>query len=206
VLAHRTSVQKREETLARAQEAVKTVRMMVDAKQVQLKASEEKIARLRRQLNEASSNREYQALKDQIAASEMTNSVLTDEILEAMEKTDEHAATAAEAEAILAKAREEAARTEQEIEQDAPLIEADVARLTVELKEAEEALPADFRGSYHRVVAAKGEEALAPVQGQFCGGCHQHVPLNMIQKMMASQPTFCRSCGRLLYLPEGHSL
>ena len=47
---------------------------------------------LKAKLNAAASNREYQALKDQIAADQMAGSVLADEILEALEKIDELAA------------------------------------------------------------------------------------------------------------------
>jgi predicted nucleic acid-binding Zn-ribbon protein len=43
---------------------------------------------------------------------------------------------------------------------------------------------------------------MAPINDEFCGGCNQHVPLNMVSQVMLSQPVFCKSCGRLLYLPE----
>ncbi|MGC4006942.1 MAG: hypothetical protein QM811_28970 [Pirellulales bacterium] len=63
-----------------------------------MKSGELKIEDYRNKLNAAQSNREYQALKDQIAASEMAASVLQDEILEIMEKIDQHKAGVAEAE------------------------------------------------------------------------------------------------------------
>ena len=83
--------------------------MAADQKQLQLKAGEEKIKDLKRKLNAAASNREYQILKEQIAADEMANSVLEDEILEALEKIDQFQAKIAEAEAALAAARQKAA-------------------------------------------------------------------------------------------------
>ena len=60
-----------------AREAHKQARMSVDEKQLQLREREARIQDLQGKLNSASSNREYQALKDQMAAQEMTNSVLT---------------------------------------------------------------------------------------------------------------------------------
>ena len=53
-----------------------------------LRSGEGKILELETKLNQSSTNREYQALKDQIAADNMANSVLADEILEAMERVD----------------------------------------------------------------------------------------------------------------------
>ena len=44
--------------------------------------------------------------------------------------------------------------------------------------------------------------ALAAVENEYCSGCHQHVPLNVCAEIMLSHPMFCKSCGRLLYMPE----
>ena len=65
------------------------MRVAADQKQLQLKAGEEKIKDLKRKLNAAASNREYQILKEQIAADDMAKSVLEDEIIEALEKIDQ---------------------------------------------------------------------------------------------------------------------
>ena len=64
-------------------------------------------------------------------------------------------------------------------------------------------LPVDIRESYQRVVKAKGEDALAPMRGEFCSGCNRRVLLNMMADLRLSKPIFCKSCGRLLYLAEG---
>ena len=32
-----------------------------------------------------------------------------------------------------------------------------------------------------------------------------HVPVNMINELLLSRPIVCKSCGRLLYLPEGNA-
>ena len=68
VRAAETHCKYQEEQLAKLEEESKRIRMAADAKHVQLKACEEKVKDLQGKLNTASSNREYQALKDQIAA------------------------------------------------------------------------------------------------------------------------------------------
>ena len=57
------------------------MRVEADSKQLQMKEREEKIVNLQGKLNAAKENREYQALKDQIAADKQANVVLSDEIL-----------------------------------------------------------------------------------------------------------------------------
>ena len=203
--AHQTNVENNENLSAKASDETKTARVAADKKQDQLQDGETKVKKLRVQLNTANSNREYQALKEQIAAHEMTNSVLADEILEGLEKIDQLVVKVSEAEVIVGKARQEAEKNAAEVGRQKPLLEADIQRLEAELKEAETVLPDDVRNLYQRVVQSKGEDALSPIEGAFCGGCYQNIPINMINELMLHRPVFCKACGRLLYLPENHT-
>jgi len=148
------------------------------------------------------SNREYQVLLDQIAADEMANSVLTDEILEALEKVDGFGKNIAEAEVAAAAARQRVEQVRGEAAQQEPALTADIARLEVELQESEATLPEEIREVYRRIVRGRGEDALAVVDNQYCAGCNQQIQLNMLNQIMLGQPVFCKTCGRLLYLPE----
>ncbi len=202
VEAYAARVEKLRQELDQAKAKARSLRMTIDDKQLQLKSREEAVNRRKQQLREAKSNKEFQALKEQIAADEVTNSVLADEILEAMERLDQANLEVKAAEEALAKGTHEAEKTRREIEQQNPLIEADLARLSAELRQTEQDLPADFREVYDRLIRSKGSDGLAPIRGEFCAGCNQHVPLNMINALRLSRPVFCRACGRLLYLPE----
>lgn len=203
--AHQANVVRLEAELTEIRAKAKALRVASDARQVQLQAGEATVEKRRRQLREAHDNREYQALLDQIAADEMTNSVLADEALELMEKLDEANKKRVAAEETLAKGREEAEKARNECDRQMPLIRGDLQRLETERKGLEAELPADFLEFYRRLVRAKGGDALAPLFGEFCGGCNQHVPLKMINDLLLSRPIACKSCGRLLYLPEGGS-
>jgi hypothetical protein len=205
VRASEASVALCEGQLAQARADAKTARAAADAKQLQLKAGEQKIEELKRKRNAAESNREYQILNDQIAAHEMTNSVLTDEILEGLERIDAMQAKIARAGEVLAKARQKAEQIHSEVAEQQPLIQGDLSRLEAELKECEAALPPTVRELYQRVVRQREEDALAAVENEYCSGCHQHVPVNVCAEIMLSHPMFCKTCGRLLYMPEDRS-
>jgi predicted nucleic acid-binding Zn-ribbon protein len=202
IQARQAHVQRLSDRLAQLQAEAKALRMAVDQKQLQLREGEEKIQRFQRQLNEAKSNAEYQALLEQIKAVKMANSVLEDEILEGLEKIDQFRLTLDQAQADLAVAKAELEKLRQEIQQQQPTLEAEIQRVETELAQQEKLLSDEIREVYHRLLRQRGEQALAPVEGESCGGCHQQVPINMISKIKLNEVVFCKSCGRLLYLPE----
>lgn len=198
--AHETNLARVEAQLAEIRAKAKEMRVKTDEKQLLLKTGEANVQRRRQQLREAKDNREYQALVEQIHADEMANSVLEDEILESMERLDQALAKVKQAEEALAKAREDAGKNTRDWEAEAPTIRTDLQGLKAELQQVEADLPGDFRDLYRRLIGAKGGDALAEVRGEYCGGCNQHVPLNMINGILLGKPLCCKSCGRLLYV------
>jgi uncharacterized protein len=201
IRAREANVAQLETKTSDAKERAKQTHLAVDRKQLDLKTGEQKIVDLRVKLNGANTNKEYQALLEQIAAAEMANSVLSDEILEGLEKIDQMAFAVKETEKTLANSRQDLEKSRTTVEQSAAAIQADVSRLEAELANAEQALPGDFRSDYQRVVRGKGADGLAVVEDGVCGGCGQQITLNMQNELRLSRPVFCKSCGRLLYLP-----
>lgn len=202
IKAREANVARLEEELTQTKNTTKQAQMSADQKQLQLKSNEDKIVDLKRKLNACSSNREFQALKEQIAADEMANSVLADEILETLEKVDSYKQEVVAAEEKLAKAKEELARTRTAVSDQQGMLESELKRVKEQLAATESTLPPDIRDAYDRVVRSKGSDALAEVQGEFCGGCYQQLTPNMFNELAMGRIVFCKSCGRLVYLPE----
>ena len=201
IKARQMSVAQCEEKLVKVQADQKAARMAIDQKQLTLKTNESRINDLQAKLNACTTNREYQALKDQIAADKMAKSVLEDEILEAMEKMGEFKAHIAQAEEQVKKSKEELAKTQQVVKDQEDLVMGDIRRLEDELHEVESGLDPDFLVVYKRIVAAKGQDAMAQVEGEFCGGCNHQLTANNISELRMSRGIFCKNCGRLIYLP-----
>lgn len=202
VRAAEGNVKRSELELAQAKEAHTKTRVEADQKQLQLKGRETRISELRVKLNAANNNREYQALKEQIAADLQANSVLSDEILELLEKIDQCQAAVAAIQVNLNKSKEEFAKVKARVDEAQGGLESEFARVSAELKQAELVLPDDFKESYQRVAKVRGEGALAQVDGDCCGGCFQTITSQMYSELRMSKPIFCKSCGCLLYLPE----
>lgn len=195
-------VKKAEADLATSKDVFRTAKMSCDEKNMQLKQREAKLLEVRGKLNAANSNREYQLLKDQIAADEQANSVLSDEILEALERLDVLQANIKEAESVLAKVREEEGKVRARVSEQQQMLETDLGKYTAELVAAEGLLVGDFKDNYLRLSKSMGVDSLAPVENETCGGCYQTLTAQIVDQLRLNKPVFCKSCGRLLYIPE----
>lgn len=202
--ARQANLDRMDADLVKTREQIRQTRMTADRKNLDLKTGEGKVKELEHKLNTCNSNKEYQALVDQIAAAEMAGSVLSDEILEHLEQVDVLEAKAVEEEGQVKTARQELDKVAEQIAATEGTIKSEIARLERELHEAETALPADFKQQYDRIVNAKGEDALAQVEDDCCGGCYQSITANQQNDLYMGRAVFCKACGRLLYLPEGH--
>jgi len=181
---------------------IKKAKMAADQKQLQLRSAEAKILDLEGKLNACKTNREYQTLRDQIAADRMSTKVLEDEILEGLERLDAVKKNAPPAEAEVAAVKKQLADAKARVEGEASRLEAEVERIRADLEAAEAELPADSRESYQRIVKSKGADGMAEVEGSSCGGCFQQLTGNMLAELSMGRVVACRGCGCLLYLPK----
>jgi len=177
----------------------KQLRMDADRRQLQLREREQRIVTLEGRMNAAKENREYQTLKEQIAADRQANNVLSDEILELLEQVDEVHTQIDPAVARIKQLEAEAAQVENRVNERLKLVEGDLQRVLVELAEMEQSLSSDFRKDYDRLVSVKGEDAIAEIEGNCCGGCYQVLTPQLLDKLLHHTSVICPSCGRLLY-------
>ena len=204
--AQQTNETKIKARLEKVKQEYQNLLKLAKDKEKHFTMSEEAISKRRTQLQEAKNNKEFQALKLQIGADEAANSILADETLEAMEKAEQFYPSVTEIEEELKKSLEIQEKTQKTIDSESPAIQADIERCQKLLEEAEKDIPFKYREPYRRLVQGLGgEQALAPISEQnFCGGCRQLIPINMVsQVLMGENPLLCKSCGRLLYTPEG---
>ena len=200
VAVARAKLQAAEKRVQEIRDNIKAQRVQADSKQLQMKEREDKIHHWQGQLNMAKENREYQALKDQIAADTQVNVVLSDEILEILEGLDALAATLAKAEAQVVEMREDCERIEAQTAERKSKLESELNRVQAELAEAEKGLSGEFQREYTRLVAARGEDAMAAVEGKCCSGCYQNLTPQLLEQLSIGRPVICSSCGRLIYM------
>ncbi len=205
VQATQRHLQQEQDACAQGKLALKQTRMNSDEKQLQLRQREDRIKDLQGKLNSCSSNREYQTLKEQIAADTQANSVLSDEILEALERIDQQQAEVAEHQEELEKTTAYLQSLTATVEEDQVRLQAELKRVTNELQQVEKSLPAEIKVDYERMSRARGEDALAAVDGETCSGCFQMLSPQTMNSLLLGKAIFCSSCGALLYMTEDTS-
>ncbi|MEL6107842.1 MAG: phospholipase [Planctomycetota bacterium] len=185
--------------LETARQDVKTATMACDEKQLQLNGREDRIEDLKAKLNTASSNKEFDLLKEQIAADQQANSVQSDEILEGLERIDQLQADVKAADKELSEITKEQQDRAASIEGRMEVVSADLDHVRVELEKHEKEIPVSIRGDYRRLYDGRGPESLAPVEEGCCGGCNQTLTTQMVDRIRLQMLVTCPSCSAWLY-------
>jgi predicted nucleic acid-binding Zn-ribbon protein len=203
--AQQNAVAKQEEALREAHDALKRLKVTTHEKEVSLKTTSQQIVKHEKQLNEAATKKEYDALKSEIAAGRDEVRRLEDEILDTMAQTEEQTAQLPQLEKAVQQARAEQAQFERDSEARLNALNEQRARIQRELAETEATLPADARPQYARLVKAMGEDALAAVEGRTCTACYTEITAQQANEVNRGQLVFCKNCGRILYTAEESS-
>ncbi|MBD3672339.1 MAG: phospholipase [Planctomycetaceae bacterium] len=199
IAAQERVLKQKEEERDALKEKLTELRKAADGKTLQLKSNEAKIQDLKGKLNAAASNKEYEIISSQIEADEMANSVLEDEILEALDKVDQSQQDIAAAEEAIQEQQAKIKATEQQVNETKEGLEEEASTYEAELAELEKELPGTMMDQYRRLVEAHGAGCLTEVENDACTSCYaiispqEKVQLNMGKVML------CRSCGRIMY-------
>lgn len=169
-------------------------------KTMQLNEREAKIEDLKAKLNACESNKEFQLLKDRIAADLQANSVLQDEILEMLERLDVVTEEVAAAKKNHAKSQSETSAMREKVQLELAELTAEKSRVAGELTESEKQLPATMMDNYRRLVDKKGENAFAASINETCDNCNQRITTQMISELLLKRLVVCPGCGSIIYV------
>jgi predicted nucleic acid-binding Zn-ribbon protein len=187
------------DSVQKCKDTIKQKKMEADRKQLQLREREGKIHDWEGKMNSASNNREYQAIKEQIAADTQANNVLSDEILETLEEIDGLQSSLRDLEERQKLSEAEKAKTDTLVAQRIETLKGELTRVEGNLSEIEKQLSPEFLVDYRRLVSSRGEDGMAALDDVSCGGCNTGLTPRVIDKLRMGQPMPCPSCGRLLY-------
>jgi len=201
IAARNQVIAKKKEELEALKGKLKQMKVAADQKNLQLKSSEARIYDLSGKLNGAANNREYEALRSQIAADTMAKSVLEDEILEALEKVDVVQIEVKKNEIEIANTEAELQKLVAEVQAKETGLKEQAAALEKQVSEAERILPPDVVPQYRRLVQAYGANALAPVVNKSCSECYVSLTTQLYLELRAGKIQFC-TCGRLMYVAD----
>lgn len=199
VAASEAKLKAAEDHVLATKDKLTKAKMAAHAKQLQMSEREQKIRSWQGKMNAAKENREYQALKDQIAADTQANLVLSDEILDLLESIDSLGVELKEAEADVKTKQSEFAQVQKQVTDRRMVLESELSRVQAELDKAEAELSGDVRRDYMKLVSSKGDDGMAELDGKCCGGCYQSLTPALLDRLIMNQSVACPSCGRLVY-------
>ena len=190
------------DALLKCKEAIKQKKMDADRKQLQLREREAKVHDWEGKMNLAKNNREFQAIKEQIAADTQVNSVLSDEILEILEEIDSLQIALKGFDEKLKLIEADRVKTELTVAGKLAVLNVELERVEGNLAGLETQLTSEFLVQYKRLVSNRSEDSMAPLDDVSCGGCYTGLPPRVLDSLRKEQAIVCPSCGRLLYRPE----
>lgn len=197
-----------EKNLKTAQEAVEQQKQQIKARRkaadegnLKLRTREAELLKLQGVLNQASSNKEYDIVKGQIASGNTEQARLEEAALAAMDEVDQSQKKLAELESALKLQEQQFQQMKSQIIDVEPELRAQVDSVRAQVDEAEKAINwGDKAAAYLRLRAAHGAAALAAVEDLCCTSCSNRVTTQDIVRINTGNLMSCRECGRIVYV------
>ncbi|MFO0971910.1 MAG: C4-type zinc ribbon domain-containing protein [Phycisphaerae bacterium] len=204
--------ERRIETLTRDLEtkrrAIRDRQIESDRLSLDIRSSEERIAKLRTALNTSKTNKEYASVLTQLNTDKADVGKIEEKAIGILNEidvarkalTDEETKLGVE-QARLADLRRLAGEYEAQVADR-------LARLTSEREQAAAGVPPTVMKVFTRVAEKHDGQAMAevtrtnPRKEEFvCGGCNMSVTLQQVNEIISKDdPIMCKTCGRILYL------
>jgi hypothetical protein len=172
---------------------------------------EQRIEKLRNDLNNASTSKQYNAVLAELSTVKLSRSQLEERELEHMEQLDEIRARivavgqeVSEREKLRAAAAAELDRRQGDVGQR-------LGELEAERRNAAAVVPPRALTIFNELADAYEGEAMAPIlevdrrhREYACGACHMSLPFESVSALLAQDDAIsrCHACRRILYLEE----
>jgi predicted nucleic acid-binding Zn-ribbon protein len=203
--ARQAALTTREAEIEKARKTLQDAKLQLKKHEHSLQAHQTKIDELKVKLNQVKKNEEYKALQNQIAHDQAAMGKTEDEILQAYEAIETQTVALTKLEGELKAFAKDVSTLQQEIESQSSTHQSQLQELESAILSAETSIPEDQRERYGRTVRQYGADALAACDDGACLGCFTAVTTQMLNHLInGDQLTFCKSCGRLLYMAEQH--
>ena len=190
-----------EQKIEEQKATIKQTRKAADDLNLKLKTKEAELKKLQGQLNAATSNKEFDIFKGQIASVGSERAALENTAFEAMEEIDAAQATLKGQEVELKNLRQKVQTLRAEVDANRPGLEKTLEELKSQIAVAEKVIPSgEGLSAYRRLRIANGAGALAGIEDDFCEGCNCRVTNQDLVRIRTGEFLRCRECNRGLYV------
>ena len=172
-------------------------------RELELGSKEEATKKLQSQLYQLKTNKEYQAMVQQIDDSKADSSVIEDNILTLMDQIDQAKLETEKEKQALQQEEKLCNEEKKKIQDKVKEIDDRLAQLEGQRKQITPNIDQKLLPQYQRILENRDGLAIVNVANNSCGGCNMHVPpqvINLIQ--MYDRIITCEVCNRMLYIED----
>lgn len=177
----------------------------------EIKSIDERIEKLRDELNSAVTNKQYTALLTELNTFKSQRGEAEERALREMESMDQFDAQESEVEAQIAERAKVRDVAEAQLRERESEIGDRLAELEEERRGAAASIPGEYLAIFDEVARTYDGEAMAPIdeidrrsREYACGSCHMTLPFEHIAVCLSGAETIvrCTACSRILYMQE----
>jgi predicted nucleic acid-binding Zn-ribbon protein len=211
VLQHQHRIKQYQAEHDAKQEEIKLIVSSSGRYELELKIEEDKISKLRTQLNAAKTNREYSTILSTINTDKADQTKLEEKVLELMTKVDEERKACKELIGLIEQSNLQLQEVSSESQERQGRIKTDIEAQTAEHDEASAAIDDKTKELFARLANRYDGEAMTEITTHYvgkridyaCGGCFMNVPLESVNSLMLKDDLMCcPTCGRFLFFEK----
>jgi predicted nucleic acid-binding Zn-ribbon protein len=189
--------------LAALEEALLNLQKQRKDKELELASKEENIKKLQTQLYQLKTNKEYQAMLQQIEGEKANSSVIEDSILQLFDQTDKIKNDIAQEKQKLQEEEKVSSEQKKNIQQRIKEIDDRLAQLEAQRKQILPDVEQKMLVQYERILHNRDGLAIVSVKDNSCQGCNMYVPAQVINLIkMYERIITCEVCNRILYIED----
>lgn len=168
--------------------------------ELEVEALRETLSKYRSQLMEVKTNKEYEAMLQEITTAEGGIAKKEDRILEGMMVIEEKEQLTEKGRQEFQQKEKEVLQKRSELEKFASDAQAQIDDLQQEKGQLRAQIPEELIQQYERIAIVRNGVALAEVKDQSCQGCHVRLRPQFFAEVKINQEMMtCENCNRFLY-------
>lgn len=171
--------------------------------ELELATKEQEIKKLQTQLYQLKTNKEYQAMLQQIEEVKVGSSLIEDKILELFEQADKLKNEIEQEKQRLKEEERLTLEAKRKIEERIKEIDERLAQLAAQRNRVIPGIDKNIFSQYERILQSRDGLAIVKVRDNACAGCNMFVPPQVINLIrMYERIITCEVCNRILYIEE----
>ena len=203
IMAIETSFEEKKQHLADIEKKSLDLQRQRKDEELELGTKEEGVKKLQTQLYSLKTNKEYQAMLQQIQDAKADASVIEDKILEFLDQIDKVKVEIENEKTRIKEEEKVFTEEKKKIEDRIRQIDDRLAQLEAGRQQIVPEIEPKILGQYERILLNRDSLAIVGVKDNSCQGCNMFVPPQVINLIkMYERIITCEICNRILFIPD----